>query len=148
MNSPHSIQTFFTPPLFSTQQETLLCNTYNLAHILLKRSGQEHLFIPIRSMQYLAIIEPNQFWFVDSMAYAVHHNEGGRVIAVSWHPNPQQRNSIQQHMDCEVRFYQRDQSDVQTRLRGEFYQAMQIIDQRYRETLEPSPPLSFVAISH
>lgn len=146
MTQAHTTQTFFTPPRVSSHQETLPATTYNLAHILLNRFNQPHLFIPIRSMQYLAIIEPNCFWFVDSMAYAVQDNEGGRLITVSWHPtlSAQQRDGIQQHMDCSVHYYQQDQSVVQTRLRGEFLQAMKVIDKRYRDRIKPSAPLSII----
>lgn len=148
MNQPHSTQTFFTPEEFSTHQETLPAQSYNLAHILLNRFKQPHLFVPIRSMQYLAIIEPTNFWFVDSLAYSVHNNEGGRLITVSWHPiiTAQQRENINQHMDCEIKYYQQNQNAIQTRLRGEFYQAMLLMDERYRETIEPSAPLSILTI--
>ena len=53
----HDTQSFFTPDEFSRQQTRLLSQTYNLAHVLLNRSQSDHLFVPIRSLQYLAIID-------------------------------------------------------------------------------------------
>lgn len=133
----HDTQSFFTPDEFSCQQSRLISKTYNLAHILLKRSQSSHLFIPIRSMQYLAIIEKTAFWFVDSLAYAVRGDEGGRLIRVSWHPliNASQRVSLTQHMDCRVVFYGEDMCKIQNRLNSEFYQSMLLIDQRHRDSL-------------
>jgi len=133
----HDTQTFFTPDEFFCQKTKLLSQVYNLAHVLLNRSQSDHLFIPVRSLQYLAIIEKNSFWFVDSLAYAVRGDEGGRLIRVSWHPliNANQRDGLTQHMDCQVIFYGEDMSEIQNRLNSEFYQAMQEIDQRHRDSL-------------
>jgi len=133
----HDTQSFFTPDEFFCLKTRLLSQTYNLAHVLLNRSQSSHLFIPIRSMQYLAVIEKSTFWFVDSLAYTVRGDEGGRLIRVSWHPlmTANQRDSLTQHMDCRVIFYGGDMSETQTRLNSEFYQAMLQIDQRHRESL-------------
>lgn len=141
-------QIFFTPDEFFYEQTRLLSQTYNLAHTLLTRSQSDHLFIPIRSLQYLAIIEANVFWFVDSLAYATRGDEGGRLIRISWHPliHANQRESLTQHMDCRVVFYGGDMHDVQTRLNNEFYQAMLQIDQRHRETLNPSGKISVLPL--
>lgn len=144
----HEVQSFFTPDEFSCQQDRLLSSTYNLAHVLLNRCQSNHLFIPIRSMQYLAIIERDSFWFVDSMAYAVRGEEGGRLITVSWHPllNAGQRDSLGQHMDCRVIYYGGDMSEIQTRLRGEFFQAMQLVDERYRASLVSDGEVSILPL--
>jgi hypothetical protein len=135
----HDTQSFFTPDEYSCLSETLLSKTYNLAHILLNRSQSTHLFIPIRSMQYLAIIEKNMIWFVDSLTYAVRDNEGGRLITVSWQPilSVHQRNDLNEHVPCHVIFYGGDRNEVHKRLRSEFYVAMGLIDQRYRKTSLP-----------
>lgn len=133
----HDTQSFFTPDEFSNQTSRLVSTTYNLAHVLFNRSQSSHLFIPIRSLQYLAIIEKDTFWFVDSMAYAVRGDEGGRLIKISWHPliEASQRDALNQHMDCRVIFYGEDMSEIQNRLNSEFYQAMLQIDQRHRDSL-------------
>jgi len=133
----HDTQSFFTPDEFFCRKTRLLSRTYNLAHVLLNRNQTDHLFVPIRSLQYLAIIEKNAFWFVDSLAYAVRNDDGGRLIRVSWHPliNPNQREGLTQDVDCRIIFYGEDMSDIQTRLSSEFYQSMLQIDQRHRDSL-------------
>lgn len=142
----HDTLSFFTPDEFFYQQTCLLSNTYNLAHTLLKRSQSDHLFIPIRSLQYLAIIEKNTFWFVDSLAYATRGNEGGRLIRISWHPliSANQRESLIQHMDCRVIFYGNDMQEIQNRLNIEFYQAMLLVDQRHRDSLNTNCTVSIL----
>jgi hypothetical protein len=144
----HDTQSFFTPDAFFCQKTRLLSQTYNLAHVLLNRSQSSHLFVPVRSLQYLAIIEKDAFWFVDSQAYAVRGDEGGRLIRISWHPllHASQREGLTQNMDCRVIFYGEDMSEIQNRLNNEFYQAMQQIDQRHRETLNTDCKVSILPL--
>ncbi|VAW51663.1 hypothetical protein MNBD_GAMMA06-368 [hydrothermal vent metagenome] len=145
----HDTQSFFTPDEFSCRQTRLLSKTYNLAHVLLNRSESSHLFVPVRSLQYLAIIEKNTFWFVDSLAYAVRGDEGGRLIRVSWHPliTAHEREGLTQNMDCKVVFYGEDMSEIQNRLSGEFYQSMLQIDQRHRDMLKTDCSVSILPLS-
>ena len=145
----HDTQSFFTPDEFSCQESRILSQAYNLAHVLLHRSESDHLFIPIRSLQYLAIIEKNAFWFVDSSAYAVKGDEGGRLIRVSWHPiidANHHRDSLEQNMDCHVIFYGEDMSEIQKRLNGEFYQAMKLLDQRHRNSLNINQKINILPL--
>lgn len=138
--APHDTQSFFTPEAHHSNSGQMLAPCYNLAHTLLNRSGADHLFIPIRTLQYLAIVEPNIIWFVDSMAYAVQDGEGGRMITLSWKPDirPSQRESLEQPVPCTVTHYGGDHSATQTRLRSDFFQAMELLDQRYRENIPAS----------
>ncbi len=127
-----------------------MSQTYNLAHVLLNRSQSSHLFIPVRSLQYLAIIEKNAFWFVDSLAYAVRGDEGGRLIRVSWHPliSAHEREGLTQNMDCRVIFYGEDMSEIQKRLNSEFYQSMLQIDQRHSGSLNTDCNVSILPLRH
>lgn len=134
----HETQSFFLPDEFFCLQTRLLSQTYNLAHILLNRSQSDHVFIPVRSLQYLAIVEKNTFWFVDSLDYAVRGNEGGRLIRISWHPllHTNEREGLNQDMDCRVLYYGKDMHDIQNRLGHEFYQSMLQVDQRQRDSIK------------
>ncbi|HBE90989.1 MAG TPA: hypothetical protein DDW55_00140 [Gammaproteobacteria bacterium] len=146
----HDTQSFFTPDEFFCQETRLLSQTYNLAHILLIRSQSSHLFVPIRSLQYLAIIEKNAFWFVDSLAYTVRGDEGGRLIRISWHPlkSSNERDDLTQNMDCRVIFYGKDMSEIQKRLNNEFYHSMLQIDQRHRDSLTTNCNVSILPLRH
>lgn len=136
----HDTQSFFTPEPFFCIKSNILARSYNLAQVLLKRSQREHVFIPIRSLQYLAVIEQDVIWFVDSLAYATRGNEGGRLVTVSWHPQitAGDREDLSQPVDNRIIFYQQDMSEVQSRLCGELFQAMQLVDQRYRDQHIPA----------
>jgi len=145
----HDTLSFFTPDEFLCFEYRLPSKTYNLAHVLLNRSEADHVFIPIRCLQYLVIVEQNAFWFIDSLAYAVRDNEGGRLVRISWHPviAPSERKALDQHMDCRVNFYGDDMKEIQTRLNGEFYKGMLQIDQRYRDTLQTTSPPNILSLT-
>ncbi len=49
----------------SRESRRLPASTYNLAITLLARCGGGHLFVPIRSLQYMAIIDAEEFVFID-----------------------------------------------------------------------------------
>ena len=77
-------ETFFLPEAIGRQAWTLPADIYNLSRTLLGRSDFNCAFVPIRSMQYLAIITRDEIVFVDSQAYAYRDNEGGRLIMLVW----------------------------------------------------------------
>ena len=135
--APNNTQSFFTPDPYSSHEDQILSQTYNLAQALLSRVKTNHLFVPISSMKYFTIIEPDQFWFIDSTRHTVQGGEAGRVITVSWKPtiSPSQRESMEQPAPCTVTFYGEDQESVQTRIQSELLQAMRQLDQRYPDRL-------------
>ena len=144
----HDTQTFFKPDEFSCQDSIILANCYNLSHVLLKRSQSDHLFIALRSLQYLAIIENDSFWFVDSMEYAVRGDDGGRLIRISWHPtkSAHERKSLTENMDCHVIFYGGDMNVVQSRLMTEFYQELLLLDKHHQEQLKADCTISILPL--
>jgi hypothetical protein len=85
----HVRETFFLPPEHHREASALPAVIYNALRLLLARAGGETLFIPIRSMQYLAIAGPEEVVFVDSTGgYAYQDGEGGRLIRLAWRPAP------------------------------------------------------------
>jgi hypothetical protein len=98
---------------------------YNLAIIQLARSPSGCLFVPIRSMQYLAVLSPEEFMFID----------GARKnwIDVSWrHFRPQQRKSLQDPVLYEVAYYRPDYVGLMLRLQTEFPAALRAIAEKTR----------------
>jgi hypothetical protein len=90
-------------------------------------------------MQFLAVMDKNEIIFVDSQSYAVSKDEGGRLILIAWQfPCSHDRAALTDSMPCEVVFYERKNSDIQLRLITEFRQALESLDQRYRNELLPA----------
>jgi hypothetical protein len=96
--------------------------TYNLAHTLLARAGK-CLFVPIRSMQYMAVLDAEEFIFVDSQNKA--------WVELAWqHFRPQARSALDEPVPIEIVHYQPQAADTMKRLPAEFHRALQMLAER------------------
>lgn len=93
--------------------------TYNLAHTLLARAGK-CLFVPIRSLQYMAVLDAEEFIFVDSQNKA--------WIELAWQRfHPQARTSLDERVPFDVVYYRPRAEETMKRLPGEFLKALQAL---------------------
>ena len=110
---------------------------YNRALTLLARSPAGNLFVPIRAMQYLAILDDEEWVFLD----------GARIcwVDIAWrHFRPQARVSLDDPVAYEAVFYQADARDLMVRLLAELPRALQ--DLAKKERVEgPARVLKFPA---
>jgi hypothetical protein len=98
--------------------------TYNLAHTLLTRSNG-CVFVPIRTMQYLAIVDGEEIVFVD--------REASRLIQVAWqHFRPQARAALDERIPYEVVYYMAVTRQIMARLQAEFPRALHLLSERNR----------------
>ncbi len=131
-------ETFFLPDEASRKDWRVPAGIYNLYHSLQRRSQTGHVFVPIRSMQFMAVLDRNEIVFIDSQSYAVSEKEGGRLILIAWKfADSHDRDALGDPMPCEVVFYEQNNGDLQLRLVSEFRQAMELLDQRYRNARLP-----------
>lgn len=128
-------EVFFLPDEFRRESVSISANLYNRCRLLLSRCQYEHIFVPIRSMQYLAVIDQEGIIFVDSQAYAVRGGEGGRMILLAWQFRPDLRpDSLTEPVSIDVVYYHPNALEVQRRLMGDFLKSLDILDARYKET--------------
>lgn len=138
MAAYHVSETFFRPPAVARQASALPAALYNTMQNLLARSRSGCVFVPIRSMQFIGVIDRAEVVFVDSQAYARQGDQGGRLILLAWKPCPgADRVSLTEPVPCEVVFYEPRLGEIQRRLVGEFGRAMSDLDQRYRDAALP-----------
>jgi hypothetical protein len=91
--------------------------TYNLAHALLSHSTSGCLFVPIRSMQYLAILDAEEFVFLDG--------ERKCWIDIAWQDfHPQVRTSLDEPVPYQAVYYQPDAAQLMMRLQAELPRAL------------------------
>lgn len=104
--------TCYRDPEIKREKRTLPATTYNLAVQLFARCDTDQLFVPIRSMQYLAIIDTDEFVFVDSQRKC--------WIDIAWqHFDSQKRKALDQPVSYEAVYYREDQTAVMRRLQRE-----------------------------
>ncbi len=115
-------ESFYRGNPLKSEARTLPWQTYNLAYTLLKKSGAS-LFVPIRCMQYLAVLDAEEFIFVDSIA--------GRTVSIAWQKfRPGERTSLAEPVPYTAVFYQLDAEETMKRLQAEFLKALQLLAAR------------------
>jgi hypothetical protein len=128
-------EVFFLPDEFRRETVSISAELFNRCRLLLSRCQYEHIFVPIRSMQYLAVIDAQEIIFVDSQAYAVRGGEGGRMILLAWQFRPDLRpDALNEPVPIDVVYYHPDAVAIQKRLMGDFLKSLDILDARYAET--------------
>ncbi|MGE5240338.1 MAG: hypothetical protein ACM3NI_01705 [Bacteroidota bacterium] len=116
-------ETFYRPAEFSREARTLPADIYNLAHRLLKRATTGCLFVPLRGLQFLAVLDADEIIFVD--------REGRRLIELAWQRFvPQTRRSLEDPVPYEVVYYSPAAVEIMRRVQGEFYKALREQEQK------------------
>ncbi len=103
----------------------LPAETYNLAVILLAGCPTGHLFVPIRSMQYMAIVDATEFIFIDIQRKC--------WIDIAWlNFRSRARTALDQPVEYEAAYYRDDLSVVMSRLQTEFPRALEALAGKVR----------------
>lgn len=140
-------ETFFLPREIERLDWSVPPDIYNLYRSLLIRNEKRPVFVPIRSMQFMAVLDRDEILFIDSQSYAVSSNTGGRMILVAWQFTEScQRDSLNNPVPCELVFYEQKNDPTQLRLISEFRQAMELLDRRYRENLPVQASLNIIQL--
>jgi hypothetical protein len=119
-------ETFFRPDEVRREDSALPAVIYNHCRRLLARSQRNCVFVPIREMQYVAVIDAEEVIFIDSQTgHMVVDGLGGRPIQLSWRFGPPgERESLSRPVDLTVVHYRDALDDIQRRLIGAFQKAL------------------------
>ncbi len=128
-------ETFFRPAEIAREQVNLPAPLFNRCVLLLNHSTNNNVFVPVRTMQYQAVIDADEIIFVDNQGYAVQDGEGGRLIILAWQvPMHKSRDSLSEPVPIEVVYYVNDDHGIHRRLIGEFPKALDIFEDRLKES--------------
>jgi hypothetical protein len=126
-----STEIFFRPEETARERVTLPAALYNRCRLLLARCTQPHVFVPIRSMQYQAVIDTDEIIFVDNQGYAVRDGHGGRLIVLAWQISPDStRESLAEPVPIEIVYYGSETHDLHRRLMSEFPRALSLYEEK------------------
>ncbi|MCO6411921.1 MAG: hypothetical protein J5I92_04175 [Thiogranum sp.] len=107
----------------SREERSIPADLYNMLHLLYARRGDRHLFVPIRSMQYLAAIDREEIVFVDG--------QGPRTIEISWRDfRAGERQDLRAPVSYTCIYYDRNAPGIMNRLQSEFLKAVALLQDR------------------
>lgn len=116
-------ETFYREDPLEVRSAELSANIYNLAHRLLVRGGAECLFVPIRAIQYMAVLDAEEIIFVD--------REAKQLVEIAWREfRPQARAGLSDPVPYEIHLYLDKAYETLARLQGEFFKALIQMDER------------------
>lgn len=117
---------FYRTQELKRERRRLAATVYNRSKTLLYRSGENALFVPIRSMQYLAVIDPEEIVFLDG---AVSRSE----IVLAWQNfRVSERSALHLPVAYEAVYYTEDSLNVMPRIQSEFPRALRQMDEKMR----------------
>ena len=127
-------ETFFRPEALAVERLTIPAALYNACRLMLSRCSNVHAFVPVRSMQIMAVIGPDEVIFVDSQDYAVQDGQGGRLICLAWVFRPEGgRSDLSEPAPIEMLYFRKDARDLHSRLVGELAQVLEQMEERLRK---------------
>lgn len=96
---------------------------YKKILLLFSRGQGENLFIPIRNMQYLAVIDREEIVFVDG--------QGPRRIELAWRKfHPGEREDLRTPVTYTCIYYEGKGREAMRRLQSEFLKALELVEER------------------
>ncbi len=104
------------------ETRSLPATTYNLSRTLLAHAGGA-LFVPVRSMQFLVIVDREEIVFVDHL-----HKE---LAVISWQRfRPGDRESLEDPVSFDALYYREDAQGLMLRMQSEFHRALVQLEER------------------
>ena len=101
----------------------LPASSYSLIYRMFRRAQTACLFVPIRSMQYLAVIDAEEIIFSDGA--------GDRSIELAWQNfRPQARSALIEPVAYEAVYYTEGAAQTMLRLQGEMHRALLDLERR------------------
>ena len=119
-------ESYYRGPALEASARTLPADIYNATRWLLARAEKGSAFVPIRNMQYLAVIDAEEIVFVDGL--------GARTIELAWRDfQPRTRTSLTDPVPYACVVYEPKARETVLRLQGEFTLAIKQLQTRMRD---------------
>lgn len=128
---------FYRDAPLEREARSLPAQDYNLTRLLLARATLGCVFVPIRSMQVLAVIDADEIIFT--------HREAAQEVEIAWTRfRPDLRAGLDEPVAFESLYYQPGARETMPRLQGDFLKALRLLAKRQAPT-EQARVLAFPA---
>ncbi|MFO7582609.1 hypothetical protein [Guyparkeria sp.] len=122
-----TIESFERGPVVRREPRLLGAGIYNKVRLLFVHANRDCLFIPIRRIQYLAVMDDEEIIFVDNL--------GERRIELAWrHFRPQVRDALTDPVPYTLEIYRPRGFRTIRHLQGDFSEAIYQLQQRKKRT--------------
>ncbi len=126
-------EVFFRPEEIEREPSSIRADLFNRCRRALARSATGCAFVPVRSMQLLAVITRDEVVFVDNLSYVVQEGRGGRLIMLAWDlSKAERRDSLSGPAPVEIVFFHENTRDLHARLMSEFPPALDTLEKYER----------------
>ena len=128
----HTTEVFYRGDKIGHEDRTLPAVTYNamrtlLAHAIRDDSESTSVFLPIRSMQYMAVIDHEEVIFVDGLC-------AKKSVEFAWRRfTPQQRNNLTDPVPFRFSYYEEKALETIKRIQWEFDKALHQQQEKIKE---------------
>ena len=120
-------EVFYRGKKIGHEDRMLPAVTYNAMRLLFDYSDESCVFLPIRSMQYMAVIDHEEVIFVDGLS-------AKKYVELAWrHFKPQQRNSLTDPVPYRFSYYDEKALETMKRVQWEFNKALVLQQERIKE---------------
>lgn len=123
-------ESFYRDQALGSEARSLPAEHYNAMRLLLDFSGKPCVFVPVRTMQYMAVIDHEEVIFVDAQCKT--------DVEFAWrHFQPQVRASLQEAVPYTLEYYKPKALENMRRMQGEFFQHVNLLAERMRQQETP-----------
>lgn len=134
MKNTQDPKIFFLPAKALEKSTVIHSSCYRLSLSILRRAEHEPVAVPIENLHCTALITDSEIYFADNNRTLEADGVKGHPIMISWHLHlAEARDISEQHIPMKTIFYENNLEEFQQQLTGEFYKALMLMDQSYRD---------------
>ena len=139
LNSYH----FYIPKTLSHASTMVHSSCYKLSMGILIRAEKDQVVIPIDKLGMLAVISDNKIMFTQQKPESQQH---AIPVQISWDfLVAEDRDANSQHLPMNTTFFEENLEELQQRLTGEFYKALMLVDEKYRDKAIPAQEIEIAS---
>jgi len=134
MKNNHEPIIFFLPKKALEKSTVIHASCYRLSLSIFRRAEHDPVAVPIESLHCTALLTDSEIFFADNQRTLESDGMKGHPVIISWHLHlAEARDMNEQHIPMKTIFYQEHLEEFQQQLTGEFYKALMLMDQSYRD---------------